>query len=88
MAARITFAQGAARHAHSVRSEERDLTKPENQDLRDALFYVNGRRYYDVPKLEIYEQRLAKAPHPPKRAVPKLEPKGQPQQVRPQEGRP
>jgi hypothetical protein len=63
----ITFAQGAANHAHCVKSEERELAKPENQDLRDALFYINGRRYYNVPKLAKYEARRAAAPHPPKR---------------------
>jgi hypothetical protein len=65
------FSQCAAEHGHCVRSEERDLEKPENQDLRDALIYINGRRYYVVAKLEKYRRRRAEAPRPPKRSAPK-----------------
>lgn len=65
----ITFAQGAARHAHCVRSEERDLER--YPELRDALIWVNGRRYYILQKLEKHERKRAAAPPPPKRTAPK-----------------
>jgi hypothetical protein len=67
----IRFAEGALRHAHCVRSEERLHDKPENQDLRDAMFWLNGRRYYDLEKLQAFEARRAAAPPPPKRPAPK-----------------
>jgi len=63
----IRFTQGVARHGWSTRTEERELEKPENHDLRSALIYHNGRRYYVLSKLEIYERRIAAAAHPPRR---------------------
>ena len=65
----IPFSASAARHGHSVRSEERDLER--YPELRDAMIYHNGRRYMLVPKLEAYERKRAEEPRPPRRAAPK-----------------
>jgi hypothetical protein len=63
----IPFAESAARHGHCVKTEERDMER--YPELRDAMIYVNGRRYMILKKLEAYERKRAQAPFPPKRAA-------------------